>query len=105
MAYDEVQYQDVDQLAPGMHFMRDALNCEKLGLTVVDTDDNWQGKEHNHGEEKQEEVYLLVEGSGRIDIEGESIDLQPGSAVRVDPESSRQLSFDESSKMVIVGAP
>jgi mannose-6-phosphate isomerase-like protein (cupin superfamily) len=105
MSYTRENYGDVEPRAPGMHFLRDALDCENLGITVLDAEDGWEGKEHDHAGDGHEEVYLLVEGSGELVIEGEPVPLSEGDAVRVEPATSRQLSFDEESRMVIVGAP
>ena len=105
MAYTKENYEDVEPLAPGMHFLRNDLDCDTLGLTVLDAGTGWKGKEHDHAGDGQEEVYFLVDGSGTIDIEDETVSLDPGDAIRVDPDATRQLSFDEESTMVIVGAP
>jgi len=105
MSFDKQNYADVEPLAPGMHFLRDALDCAELGLTVLDVDGGWEGKPHDHAEDGEEEVYLLLEGSGELTVEGETVELDSGDAVRVDPEASRQLVFEEPSTMVIAGAP
>ena len=105
MSYNQQHYSNVEELAPGMHFLRDELDCENLGITVVDVDGKWEGKQHDHADEGQEEVYLLMEGSGSLTVDGEKITLGPGKAVRVDPEATRKLFFTEESSMVIVGAP
>jgi quercetin dioxygenase-like cupin family protein len=105
MSYTATQYQDVEPAAPGMHFLRDALDCENLGLTVVEGTDGWEGKEHEHADQDHEEVYLLLDGSGQLTVEGEDIELEPGTSVRVDPDASRRLAFHEESTMVIAGAP
>lgn len=105
MSYDRTNYADVEPLAPGMYFLRNALDCSELGLTVLEAGAEWDGKPHDHADDGQEEVYLLVEGSCELTIEGEDLGLESGDAVRVDPEVTRQLSFDEESTMVIAGAP
>lgn len=105
MAYDTTSYDDVEPRAPGMYFLRDALDCDNLGVTVLDANAGWEGKAHDHAHDDQEEVYLLLEGSGTLTVEDEEIALSPGDAVRVDPGDSRELAFDESSLMVIAGAP
>jgi len=105
MSYTAKEYGSVEELAPGMHFLRDALDCENLGITVIDVDDEWNGKAHDHAEDGQEEVYLLIEGVGSITVDGEEVTLEPGKAVRVAPEASRQLQFTQESTMVVVGAP
>jgi quercetin dioxygenase-like cupin family protein len=88
-----------------MHFLRDELDCENLGVTVVDVEAGWDGMEHDHGENAQEEVYVLVDGAGTLTVDGEEVSLDAGDAVRVDPESTRKLHFEEDSRMVVAGAP
>lgn len=105
MGYTKERYEDVEPRAPGMHFLRDALDCENLGVTVLDVEEGWEGKEHDHTHDDQEEVYILLDGSAQITVEGEVIPLEPGDAVRVGPGESRELAFDERSQMVIAGAP
>lgn len=105
MAYTKENYEDVEPLAPGMYFLRNDLDCENLGVTVLDVGAGWNGKTHDHADDRQEEVYLLLDGSGTLNVEGEEIPLEPGDAVRVEPDATRQLSFAEKSTMVIVGAP
>lgn len=105
MGYDTVSYGDVEPSVPGMHFLRDALDCENLGITVVEADDGWDGMEHDHADDGQEEVYLLLAGEATLDVEEDTIELTAGDAVRVDPDNSRHLAFiDDDSRMVIVGA-
>lgn len=105
MSYSKQNYGDVEPRAPGMHFLRDALDCEQLGMTVLEAGPEWEGMEHDHADDEHEEVYLLVDGIGEITVEGETVTLEPGDAVRVAPDANRQLSFDDESLMVIAGAP
>lgn len=105
MSFTKRKYTDVDPLAPGMHFLREPLDLDQLGVTVVDADAGWQGKHHDHAEEGHEEVYLLLEGSARLEVEGDPVELAPDEAVRVAPEASRQLVFTEPGRLVIAGAP
>lgn len=106
MSYDAVNYADVEPKAPGMYFLRDALDAGNLGVTVVEADAGWDGMEHAHESDDQEEVYVLLDGSAKLTVEGEVVDLEPGDAVRVDPEDSRMLLFEaDDSRMVIAGAP
>jgi len=104
MSYDRANYAEVEPLAPGMHFLREELACQKLGLTVLDADEGWEGLEHDHAEDGEEELYLLVDGSCHLTVDGEQLSLDAGDVVRVDPEATRQLSFDDESTMVIAGA-
>jgi quercetin dioxygenase-like cupin family protein len=106
MGYDATAYDDVEPRAPGMYFLRDALDCEGLGVTVVEADDGWEGMEHDHAEDGQEEVYVLLRGEATLTVNGDAVGLGPGDAVRVDADSARGLAFSaDGSKMVIAGAP
>lgn len=106
MSPDATTYDEVEPAAPGMYFLRDALDCEQIGLTVVEADADWEGMEHDHAEDDQEEIYLLLEGGARLSLEEESRELSPGDAVRVGPETTRTLEFTaDDSLMVIAGAP
>jgi uncharacterized cupin superfamily protein len=61
---------------------------------------------HRHAE--QEELYLLLEGSGRVRIdEDEPLDLEPLDALLVEPGSVRQLFNDGDAVQLwlVVGAP
>lgn len=105
MAHHSVHYEDVEPVADALHFLRDPLDCEALGVTVAECPPGWTGKAHDHADGDHEEVYVLVEGAGTLTVEGEDIVLDPGDAVRVAPTASRVLTFHESSTMVAVGAP
>lgn len=105
MSHTKVSYDDVEPRAPGMHFLRDALDCEQLGFTVLDATEGWEGKEHDHTHDEQEEVYMLLEGSATLTVAGEDVSFDSGDAVRVPPDTTRELAFDEESQMVIAGAP
>jgi quercetin dioxygenase-like cupin family protein len=60
---------------------------------------------HRHGQTV--ELYVLLEGAGRIRADGELLTLSPLSAVLVDPETIRQVSNDTDQEQLwlIVGAP
>lgn len=104
MSYSRVNYEEVEVVGEGMHFLRDPLELETFGITVVDVDAGWQGKPHDHADAGHEEVYLLLEGAGAIEVDGEEVTLSPGDAVRVDPESTRQVRADEDSLFVFAGS-
>jgi len=61
-----------------------------------------------HRETAQEELYYLVDGPGRMRIDGELIDVSEGAIVRLPPETPRQVLNDtgESDHVwLILGAP
>jgi mannose-6-phosphate isomerase-like protein (cupin superfamily) len=50
-----------------------------------------QYPEHDHSDDGQEEVYLVLRGAAEIEIEGERFQLDPDTMVRVGPGVSRRL--------------
>lgn len=103
--YSTVNYEDVAPISDAMHFLRDPLDADNLGLTVIDVDGEWEGKPHDHADGGHEEVYLLFDGAATLTVDGEALDLDPGEAVRVDPASTRQLRIRDGGTVVVAGAP
>jgi len=106
VSYTRVNYDDVEPVGGAMHFMRDPLECSNVGVTVVECDPGWTGKAHDHAGQEQEEVYVLVEGAATVDVDGDSVELTAGDALRIAPDARRQIrNGDEASLFVLVGAP
>lgn len=106
MSYSTVNFRDVDPVADAMHFLREPLDCEGLGVTVVDCPPGWTGKAHDHGDRGHEEVYLLVDGAATVTVEDEPVSLEAGDAIRIAPEATRQIeNGDAESTFVLAGAP
>lgn len=105
MTHTKVNYADVDEVGDGMHFLRDPLDCDHLGLTILDCDQGWTGSEHDHAADGQEEVYLLVDGAATVTVDGTPVEMTSGDALRVAPDASRQIRTDADSTFVLAGAP
>jgi len=60
---------------------------------------------HRHFD--QVELYVLLEGTGRLRVDGELLTLEPLSALLVEPDSTRQLFNDTGADALwlVVGAP
>lgn len=71
---------------------RGELGVQSFGMAVVDlergTDDH---PEHEHEAAGQEEVFIVLRGSGTMEIDGESFELDPETMVRVGPASKRRI--------------
>ena len=89
---------DVDDMAPkfGMspglegRFPRDQLEAEQSGISYQRLAPEFRMPfGHRHNEE--EEVYVVVSGSGRIKLDDEIVLLKQWDAVRVAPETMRCL--------------
>jgi quercetin dioxygenase-like cupin family protein len=96
----------VEPVGGGLYFMREALDCENLGVSVIDADPGWEGKPHDHTETDHEEVYVLVEGTATVTVGDDEVTMTAGDAVRVAPDARRQVvAGDEGARLVVAGAP
>ncbi|HEX8065892.1 MAG TPA: cupin domain-containing protein [Thermoleophilaceae bacterium] len=84
---------------------RAELGVTSFGMQVLDMPPNIDAHpEHDHNDDGQEEVYFVLSGSADIEIEGERHRLEPGTMVRVGPDTKRKLyTGDESVRMVMLG--
>ena len=108
MAYDVVDANELPGEGPGgaVRFVRRRLNASAFGINLFDLGPGVVGREHDETETGQEEVYVVVAGSGTMTIDGEVVALRPGVFVRVDPESTRvPVAGDAGLRLVAVGSP
>ncbi|HEY2398309.1 MAG TPA: hypothetical protein VGH78_04890, partial [Solirubrobacteraceae bacterium] len=71
---------------------RAELGVTAFGMQVIQLPPNFADyPEHDHAESGQEEVFLAIGGSGWIEIEGERVDLDGETFVRVGPETRRKI--------------
>jgi mannose-6-phosphate isomerase-like protein (cupin superfamily) len=69
--------------------LRRRLGVSSFGLNQLLLAPGQRGRIHRH--ERQEEVYLVLEGSLTLVVEGEPIELGQGELIRVEPHLRRQL--------------
>jgi quercetin dioxygenase-like cupin family protein len=69
--------------------LRRQLGVSSFGMNQIVLQPGQRGRIHRH--ERQEEVYLVLEGRLDLLIEGEAHELQAGELVRVAPGVRRQL--------------
>jgi uncharacterized cupin superfamily protein len=81
------------------------LGAQTLGARLWRLRPGEASTRHRH--RHQSELYLLLEGTGRLRIGGELLTLPPLSAVLVDPEEVRQVFNDTGADQLwlVVGAP
>jgi hypothetical protein len=71
---------------------RAELGVTAFGMQVIQLPPEYGDyPEHDHAESGQEEVFLAIGGSGWIDIEGERVELDRKTFVRVGPEAKRKV--------------
>jgi len=89
---------------------RATLGVTGWGMQVMTLPANWDGyPNHTHDagveDANQEEVYIPLEGSGRLHADDETFELRPGLMVRVGPGQLRRIvPSDEGLRFVALGA-
>jgi mannose-6-phosphate isomerase-like protein (cupin superfamily) len=82
-----------------------ALELEHSGLTFQRVPPEYRFP-YGHTHRTQEEVYVVVRGSGRMKVDEEIVDLKEWDAVRVPPGSWRGYEAGpEGIELLIIGAP
>jgi hypothetical protein len=72
--------------------VRAELGVESFGVQILDLPPNLeQFPEHDHAASGQEEVYVTMRGTGWIDVDGERVDIDPDTVVRVGPQATRKI--------------
>jgi hypothetical protein len=71
---------------------RAELGVTAFGMQVIQLPPDYADyPEHDHGESGQEEVFVALSGSGWIEIDGERVELDSETLVRVGPEARRKV--------------
>ena len=105
MGYSMVHVKDIEGSGPGgaVHFVRRELGAEAFGFVVLEA--LGVRREHDETETQQEEVNVIVAGSGVYRIEGEDVPVSVGTFLRFDPGTTRQpVAGPDGMIMIGVGA-
>lgn len=94
-------------LAPGLeaHFAGSSLECEESGVSYFRVAPDFRIPfGHAHG--RQEEVYVVVDGTARLNLDGEVHELRKWDAVRMSPGVTRNLEAGpDGAEFLAFGAP
>lgn len=94
-------------LSPNLEgrFAGPTLECENLAFSYQRFAPNFRSP-FGHKHEQQEEVYILVGGSGRVKLDDEEFELKQWDAVRVAKETMRSFQAGpEGAELIAIGAP
>ena len=85
--------------------LRAELGVTAFGLQIIEMPPNVdQYPEHDHAESGQEEVFGVIAGSGKIEVGGDEVPLEPDTWIRVGPNERRKLySGPDGLKVVALG--
>jgi quercetin dioxygenase-like cupin family protein len=92
MGYSVVNVEDIEGAGPGgaIRFVRRELGLEAFGINWFELPPGAPGHEHNETGTGQEEINLVVAGSGIWRVEGEEVPATIGTFLRFDPDTTRQ---------------
>src|SRR5579859_44735 len=93
---------------PGIRFrpLAREMGVSAWGMNVLEIDAGCSAyPEHDHTKDGQEEVYLVLEGSAKLETGGEKLALEKGSVVRVGPGTKRKfLPGEKGVTLLAIGA-
>jgi mannose-6-phosphate isomerase-like protein (cupin superfamily) len=72
--------------------VRAELGVTAFGMQIIQLPPDYADyPEHDHAESGQEEVFAVLSGSGWMDVEGERVELDPETLVRVSADTKRKV--------------
>lgn len=107
MSYSIVHVDEIEGAGPGgaVRFVRRELGAEAFGVNWFEIPPNTTGREHDETASGQEEVNVIVAGSGWYRIDGEEIPVRAGTFLRFDPETTRvPVAGPDGMTMIGIGA-
>jgi uncharacterized cupin superfamily protein len=106
MAYSIVNVAEIEGAGPGgvVRFVRRELGVEAFGINWFEIPADTEGHEHDEQESGQEEVNVIVRGSGTYRIDGEDVPVREGTFLRFDPATRRMpVAGPEGMTMLAIG--
>ena len=108
MGYTVVNVEDIEGAGPGgaVRFVRRELGLEAFGINWFELPPGAAGIEHDETSSGQEEVNVVVRGSGVYWVDGEEIPVREGTFIRFDPETTRcAVAGPAGMTLIGIGAP
>jgi mannose-6-phosphate isomerase-like protein (cupin superfamily) len=98
-------FSSLDELGDGYGFrkVRAALGVTAFGVNALVYPPGYDGFEHYH--DTQDELYFVHRGKVRVEVEGETRDVEAGGLFHAESTTPRKLSnpFDEDAVVFVVG--
>jgi quercetin dioxygenase-like cupin family protein len=92
MGYSAVNVEEIEGSGPGgaVRFVRRELGLEAFGINWFELPPGAPGHEHDEADTGQEEINLVVAGSGFWRVDGQEVPAKVGTFLRFDPDTTRQ---------------
>jgi mannose-6-phosphate isomerase-like protein (cupin superfamily) len=107
MGYAVVNVDEIEGAGPGgaVRFVRRELGCEAFGINWFELPPGQEGREHHEADSGQEEVSVVVKGSGIWRVDDVEVPVRAGTFIRFDPESVRcPVAGGEGMTFISIGA-
>jgi mannose-6-phosphate isomerase-like protein (cupin superfamily) len=107
MGYSMVNVDELEHEGPGgaVRFVRRRLGVQAFGINWFEIPPNARGREHDETESQQEEVNVVIRGSGVYRIDGEDVPIRAGTFLRFDAETRRvPIAGPDGLTLIAVGA-
>jgi hypothetical protein len=107
MGFSLIHVDEIEPAGPGgaVRFVRRALGVQAFGINWIELGSGVEGREHDETESGQEEVHVVVRGSGFYRIEGDKVPVRAGTFLRFDPETTRvPIAGPEGLTLIAVGS-
>ena len=107
MGFSVINVDEIARTGPGgaVRFVRRELGVAAFGINWYEIPPNSEGHEHDERESGQEEVNVIIRGSGVYRVDGEEVAVREGTFLRFDPETTRvPVGGPDELTMIAVGA-
>jgi hypothetical protein len=107
VGFSMINVDEIEGEGPGgsVRFVRRRLGVVAFGINWFEIPPGTEGREHDEGETQQEEVNVIVRGSGIYRVEGENVPVKEGTFLRFDPGTTRMpIAGPDGMTMIAVGA-
>jgi mannose-6-phosphate isomerase-like protein (cupin superfamily) len=111
--YTKVNLKEVQDQGPNvglppeveLRMARVPLECENSGVSYLKVGPGWR-MPYGHAHKRQEEIYILINGSARVKLDDDILELTPWTAVRIAPTTVRAMEGGpEGAELIAIGAP
>jgi uncharacterized cupin superfamily protein len=91
MGYSKVNVNELEPAGPGgaVRFVRRELDLQAFGVNWFEIPPNAEGNYHDEQDSGQEEINVIIRGSGVYVIDGDEVPARPGDVFRFDPDTER----------------
>jgi mannose-6-phosphate isomerase-like protein (cupin superfamily) len=78
------------------------LGVESFGMQVLELPAGFgEYPAHDHSEDGQEEVYVVLRGTAEFEIDGDRVPVQTGTMLRIEPASRRSIQPGEEGASIL----